>query len=177
MAIVSGSVLFDRTRTASPPSGMTGIANVPVVLQNTATGVRLAVITDTNGNYSFINVPDGNYRIVEAYHTPAIPSPGDFNAAVVGSIPHGVVPPISYIQNPPAGTTDLDCTMPNTLLITVSGIDANNLYICNGPVRYTPIENIMDACAVIDPKIFLWMPCTEQWERSRKVHRQIQAFR
>ena len=155
MATISGSILFDGTRTAAPPTGMTGIANVPVVLQNIATGIRLTVITDASGNYSFINVPDGNYRVVEAYHDLGVPSPGDFSLAVAGSIPSGVVPPVSFVQNPPSGATDLDCTTPNTLLITVSGTDLNNLYICNGPVRYIPIESITDACAVISPQNLL----------------------
>jgi uncharacterized repeat protein (TIGR01451 family) len=130
---------------------MTGLVNIPVVLQNTATNVRLAVYTDTNGNYSFINVPDGNYRIVEAYRTPAVPSPGDFNNAIVGVIPAGTVPPINYASNPPPGATDLDCVLPNTILISVSGSDVSNRYIVNGPVKYIPIEARMDACAVISP--------------------------
>jgi len=157
MATISGRILFDRTRTAAPPTGMIGINNVPVVLQNTATGFRLAVMTvtvkdadenDTYGNFSFINVTPGNYRVVEAYGTPAVASPGDFNLAEAGDIPSGVVPPISYIQDPPVGATNLDCTTPNTLLITVASADMSNLYICNGPVKYTPI--------VMDPSVSVY---------------------
>ena len=148
MATVSGRILFDRARTANPPTGMTGIANVPVVLQDTATGIQLAVITDINGNYSFINVPNGTYAVVEAFGTPGVTSPGDFNTAVGGPLVSAVVPPISYAQNPPTGATNLDCTSPNTQLITISGTNVINLYICNGPVRYTPIA--IDPSVIVD---------------------------
>ena len=77
MATISGRVIFDRDRSLTVSTGDSGIAGIPVVLQNTATGVRLTVLTDANGNYSFINVPNGNYRIVEAYGTPGgVASPG-----------------------------------------------------------------------------------------------------
>ena len=155
MATLSGRLLFDRTRTGAPPSGMSGIANVTIVLQNTSTNMALGVTTDSNGNFSFINVPNGNYRIVESFLTSGIPTPGDFNLAFSGGVFRGVVPPINYVANPPAGTTDLDCTTPNTLLITIADANISNLYLCNGPVRYIPIENITDACAVIDPRNLL----------------------
>ena len=138
MATVSGRVLFDSARTAAPPTGMVGIANVPVVLQEIATGIMLAVITDAGGNYSFVNVPNGSYRIVESYGTAGVPSPGDFDTAVVGGVGQGIVPPIELVANPPIAATDLDCTSPNTLLRTVSGANLNNLYICNGPVTQIP---------------------------------------
>ena len=152
MASVSGTILFDRSRTAAPPASMTGMADVPVMLQNIATNVRLIIRTNTGGNFSFINVPDGNYRVVEAYRAESAPlTPGDFNTAAIGPVLSAVVPPITYALNPPAGATDLDCTTPNTLLITVSGANITNLYICNGPVKYIPIQSITDACAVISP--------------------------
>jgi hypothetical protein len=86
---------------------------------------------------------------VEAYGLPAITSPGDFNNATSGSIPKGVVPHISLISNPPNGATNLDCTIPNTLLVTVSGSDLIDQDFLNGPVKYTPITSIMDTCAVV----------------------------
>ena len=66
MAVVAGRVIFDRDRSATVNSGDSGIANIPVVLQNVDTNERLTVLTDANGNYSFINVPPGNYRVVES---------------------------------------------------------------------------------------------------------------
>ncbi len=72
MATISGRVVFDRDRSATINAGDSGIANVPIVLQNTATDVRLVVLTDANGNYSFINVPNGDYRIVQSFGTPGM---------------------------------------------------------------------------------------------------------
>ncbi len=151
MATISGRVIFDRARTANALPGMEGIANVPVVLQNIETNERLAVLTDSNGNYVFLNVPNGNYRIVEAFGAPAVPTPGNFNNAVVGSIPEEAMPPISYVSNPPPGTTNLDATTPNTIFITVEDADLENQDFLNGPVRYTPISTITDECAIISP--------------------------
>lgn len=150
MATISGSIIFDRDRSLSISSQDSGIAGIPVVLQNTVSGMRLVVLTDINGNYSFINVPDGSYRIVEAYgETGGVTSPGDFANAVVGNIPEGVNPPVSAVSNPPTGTTNIDSLTPDTLFVTVAGNELTNQNFYNGPVIYTPIEAIIDECAII----------------------------
>lgn len=150
MATISGSVIFDRDRSLSISSQDSGITGIPVVLQNTVSGMRLVVLTDTNGNYSFINVADGSYRIVEAYgETGGVTSPGDFANAVVGNIPEGVNPPVSAVSNPPTGTTNIDSLTPDTLFVTVAGNELTNQNFYNGPVIYTPIEAIIDECAII----------------------------
>ena len=149
MATVSGRVVFDRNRSATIDAGDSGIANVPVVLQNTATNVGLAVLTDANGNYSFINVPNGNYRIVEAFGTGGVPTPGNFATAVVIPIPVGANPPISFATNPPPGSTNLDSLTPDTLFVTVTGADLTNENFLNGPVIYTPIQTILDPCTTV----------------------------
>lgn len=59
MATISGSVVFDRDRSATINAGDTGIAGIPIVLQNTSNDDRLTVLTDAAGNYSFINVQTG----------------------------------------------------------------------------------------------------------------------
>ena len=153
MPTVSGRLIYDNKRTAVKSSSYPGIANVPIVLQNTTTGLILAVLTDANGNYSFNNVPSGNYQIVERYgYTPAYPTPGDFTIVKYENFLNGgVTPPISYVNNPPPGATNLDCITPNTILITVSVADSNNNDILNGPVKYTPIEAIMDPHVTISP--------------------------
>ena len=80
MATITGRVIFDRDRSAAISGGDSGLADVPVVLQNVDTDVRLTVLTDASGNYSFLNVPSGSYRIVEAYGTPGgSPTPGDLS--------------------------------------------------------------------------------------------------
>ncbi len=152
MATISGRLIFDRERTSVASASQTGLANVPIVLQNTATGAMLAVMTDANGNYTFNNVPNGSYQIVESYGTPATATPGNFNNAVTAPILNGgTFPPISYAQNPPAGATNLDATTPTTIKINVSGGDITGQNILNGPVTYTPIETITDANVVISP--------------------------
>lgn len=150
MATVSGRVVFDRDRSAAVSSGDSGLANIPVVLQNFDTTARLTVLTDASGNYAFLNVPGGSYRIVESYGASGgVPSPGDFSAAAPGSIPQGVNPPISAASNPPPGSTNLDSVTPDTLLITVTGPDVTNQNFFNGPVIYTPIQVILDPCTVV----------------------------
>lgn len=150
MANVSGRVIFDRDRSVTFSAGDTGMANIPVVLQNILTGLRLTVLTDVNGNYSFINVPEGEYRIVEAYGTAGgVPTPGNFADAEAGSVPQGVNPPVSSVTNPPAGTTNLDSVTPDTLIITVSEANVINQNFYNGPVIYTPIPALVDNCAII----------------------------
>ena len=152
MATVSGRLVFDRNRSASIDGPDSGLANVPIVLQNIATGVRLVVLTDAAGNYAFTNVPNGDYRIVEAFGTEGgVPTPGDFTNAVVGPVPTATVPPISFATNPPPAATNLDNTIPNTILITVTGADIPNQNMLNGPVIYTPIQNILDECTTVSP--------------------------
>ena len=150
MATLSGRVIFDRDRSLTISGSDSGLANIPVVLQNISTSQRLTVLTDSAGNYSFINVPNGNYRVVESYGASGgVPTPGDFSLAAPGSVPSGVNPPITAAQNPPPGSTNLDSLTPDTLLITVTGANIGNLNFFNGPVIYTPIETILDPCAFI----------------------------
>lgn len=153
MAILSGRLIYDANRRANASPTYPGIANIPIVLQNTTTGHTLVVLTDANGNYSFINVPNGNYQIVEAYGSQdAIPTPGDFNGASIKELlKGGIVPPLNFITNPPIGATNLDCVTPNTILITVTGTNVTNLNISNGPVKYTPITEIMDQNVTVLP--------------------------
>ncbi len=150
MPTISGRVIFDRDRSATINTGDAGLANVPVVLQNIATNFRLVVLTDANGNYSFINVPNGDYRIVEAYGTTGgVATPGDFNNAILGPFPIEMNPPLSFATNPPTGTTNLDSVTPDTILVTLAGIDLANENFLDGPVIYTSIGTILDQCAVI----------------------------
>ncbi len=153
MPTVTGRLFFDYTRATGSVPTLPGIANVPIVLQDVASGAMLAVLTDTNGNFSFVNVPNGNYQIVEYYgFTPATPTPGDFTTATIGSIlSGGVTPPLSYAPSAyvPTGTTNLDCVTPNTLFITVSDSDLTDELIFNGPVKYTPFSSSIDSHAVV----------------------------
>lgn len=150
MAIITGRVIFDRDRSATINTGDTGLLDVPVVLQNIDTNERIAVLTNANGEYSFENVPNGEYRIVEAYGTQgAVLSPANFEFATVGSVPEGNDPPIEAAVNPQPGATNLDSLTPNTLFVTVTGQNILNQNFLDGPIRNIPIETILDECASI----------------------------
>ena len=153
MPTISGTLYFDVNRTNSAQTAGAPIANVAIVLQNTASQLTLAILTDANGRYTFNNVPNGNYQIVESYgYQTTNPTPGDFAAATVAPLlSGGRVPPISYVPTAPKGATHLDCTKRNTLSVTVAGANLTAQDFMNGPVTYTPISTIMDPNAVISP--------------------------
>ncbi len=142
MATISGALLFDNARTGVSSPSMPGISGVPVVLQNTATNAMLAVTTDANGRYTFLNVPNGTYRIVEAYGTTAGSSPGDFSRAQIGSPAVAATPPISFAPSASPAANQLDAVTPNPLNTTVSGSDITGQDILNGP------ENLVVALMV-----------------------------
>lgn len=150
MANVSGRIIFDRDRSVTLSAGDSGLAGVPVVLQHITSDERLTVLTDSSGYFTFLHVPNGQYRLVEAYGEPGgVPTPGDFDDAEEGSIPIGRNPPISYANNPPPRATHLDSVTPATIFITVSDGDVTGLNFFSGPVIYTPIQAILDPCARI----------------------------
>jgi uncharacterized repeat protein (TIGR01451 family) len=138
MATISGRLLFDRRRLLPNPADLSGIANVPIVLQNINTGEIMVTTTAANGGYTFMNVSNGEYRIVEAF-------------GYAGGTPVAAVPPLSFVSNPPSGATNLDCVTPNTLIVTVSGADLTEQNFYNGPVTYTSINALLDECAEIQP--------------------------
>ena len=152
MPTVSGRIVFDINRNANIGGNVVGINNIPVALQNVNTQISLVVLTNTTGEYMFLNVPPGSYRIVEAYGlTGGIPTPGDFNNATVSATPPAQTPPVSLVPSSPPGATNIDCVTPDTILITVAAVDITNQYIFNGPVRYTPLELSLDPCVSVLP--------------------------
>ena len=156
MATITGSVLFDRDRSATRSSGDAGLPGIPVVLQNLDTGARCTVFTDQAGDYAFLHVPAGAYRLVQApYETDGLPSPADFSGAAVGPVPVGGNPPISAAPNPPAGATHLDAVTPNPRFLTVTGADIGEQTFLSGPVIYSPIETILDPCAAVSEENLL----------------------
>ncbi|MEG1928254.1 MAG: SdrD B-like domain-containing protein, partial [Niameybacter sp.] len=150
MPTISGRVVYDANRSATIDGGDSGMQNVPVVLQD-STGKRVTASTDATGNYSFINVPDGSYIIVEAYGEPGGTNPADWATAVAGPVPVGNDPPISFATSPPVGANNLDSLSPNTLKVTVAGADIPNQNFLDGPVIYTPITTILDPCTTVSP--------------------------
>jgi uncharacterized repeat protein (TIGR01451 family) len=98
MPTVSGRVVYNAATPEQPVANYIGIVNIPVVLQAQAPGnALLAVRTDANGYYAFINVPAGTYNVIERYdQANAVLSPGNFRTASAGDpIAAGLVPPPS----------------------------------------------------------------------------------
>ena len=152
MPTVSGRIVFDINRNANIGGNITGINNLPVALQNVDTLTALVVLTNVMGDYSFINVPTGNYRLIEAYGLiGGIPTPGDFNTAAVLPVITSHTPPVGAVTAVPPGATNIDCVTPNTILITVAAADVLNQYIFNGAVRYTPLNLSLDPCVSVLP--------------------------
>lgn len=151
MATVSGRVMFDNNRSATIDASDQGIGNIPIILQSRTTGLGLVVNTNANGEYVFNNVSDDEYIIVEAFGTQGgVQTPGDFNLAVSGIVPIAQDPPINFITMPPTGSTNLDSLTPNTIFIEVTGGgNKTNQDFLDGPVIYTPIENILDSCVSV----------------------------
>lgn len=144
MATISGKLLYDNTRSGNKTANLPGIAGVPIVLQNTQTGATLAVLTDSNGNYSFTNVPAGTYQVVEQEgYSPTTATPGNFsNAQTAALLSGGSFPPISAVgSNAPSDATNLDGTTPSTINVTVqANSNLTNQNILNGPVTYDPLN-------------------------------------
>jgi len=163
MALVSGFLYYDSNRSASVGSYAVPIANVPIVLQNTISGLATAVLTNSSGAFSFTNVPIGSYQVVEKYGfsyndgtVPATIGSIDYtlNAVTTTMLNGGTVPPLrdenyTYVTVPMGSTiTSLDCTVRNTWLETVGSSDITNINMLNGPVRISPL--------ILDPNIVVY---------------------
>jgi conserved repeat domain len=152
MPTVSGTLYFDIDRNMNPAGNVVGISNIPIVLQNVNTLEYLAVNTTATGTYSFINVPAGEYKIVEIYgFEDAVPSPGDFTTSIAGEIQSSLTPPIEDIPTAPPDATNVDCVTPSTIIITVASADITGQNFFNGPVKYTSLRLDIDACTFIFP--------------------------
>ncbi len=63
MATLKGKLLYKDNR-VDDQTGV-GMGGIPMVLQNLSTGITVAVNTNSDGSYTFTDVPDGNYQVVE----------------------------------------------------------------------------------------------------------------
>ena len=153
MTTISGRLIFDINRNAKVDLQDYGIENMPIVLQNILTNERLGVYTDVEGNYTFTNVPNGNYRIVLVYNYNGkiFNAPADFINAEVGEIPLANLSPYTVLTgNYPEQTNTLNAVTPTTVFVTVSddvNINADTIFI--GPARYESIKLLLDSSATI----------------------------
>lgn len=157
---LQGSLKYDSNRTYD--GGGTGMPNIPIVLQNLDNGNTVAVLTDSNVNYTFTDVPDGNYQVVEkADWTPA-PSAVEsvsWNSRSAGKVitTGGVTPTLAQYPNVKKTTDNTanatDGVGETTKKFSVSGSNAydnkgtlidsnNNMYSRNKTVSsYLTINN------------------------------------
>lgn len=151
MPNVSGTLLFNPTRVI-PPVG-SGIPNIPIVIQDTTTGNGAVALTNGAGNYLFTNVPAGNYRIVEAFGTPGgLPSPVDFSvSSSIIPVPTPLNPPVGLVPSPPAGTDVIDSLSPNTLLVTVLGVDLTGQDFIDAPIQEMPF--VFSGLTIVGPNL------------------------
>lgn len=150
MANISGKLIFDENRSSIVTSSSTGIPYIPIVLINISSYRRVTVLTDSQGAFSFINVPSGSYALVEAYGQVSDVMVGDFNnAAVTLPIPPGQDPPITAVPSYSGTANALDSITPNTLFLTISDSDLTDQNFLDGPIIYTPIQDILDPTAVL----------------------------
>lgn len=85
------------------------------------------VFIDVLGNYVFINVLDGNYRIVEVFGIiGGVLILGDFVIVIVGLVLIVEMLFISFVINFFIGLINLDGIIFNILLIIVVGLDIIN---------------------------------------------------
>jgi len=81
MSSISGRLAFDRARTSTYAASMAGIAGVTIALQELSSGLTLTMLTNSTGNYSFTNVPNGNFQLVEVYGVPATSTTRRFHSS------------------------------------------------------------------------------------------------
>ena len=154
MANITGKLVFDQNRNGQEDVGTdVGLANVPVVLQDTTTNSLLAVNTTANGEFEFQNVNDGTYRLVVVgdYAGNTETSPANFANATAGqgaqqsSLPAYTVVPEG---NRVTGMNALNAVTPTTETVTVT----SNQNVTAPTFFIGPVDN---KALTLDPTITL----------------------
>lgn len=152
MPTISGHVYYTNSNLFTPG---TGIANVPVALFNPSGLTGDVALTDAAGAFSFINVPNGNYQLIEAWGTSGgIAPPVDFATSAVPTpvAPTEAEPPLSSLSVvPPAAADSLQALTPNLLNITVAGSDVTNQNFFDGPVGNKPLT--LNGITLVGPNL------------------------
>ena len=122
MVTIQGKLIFNDGCYIGPYAPCNKpISNVSIILQNQSTKDGIVVLTNNNGEFSFINVPENQiYQLVESYGFPAtkIGSADFSNATNLGAVT-SMDPPISYISDPPASATKVNSISPNTIILDI----------------------------------------------------------
>lgn len=152
MPTISGHVYYDNSNLFTPG---TGIANVPVALFNPIGLMGAVALTDAAGAFSFINVPNGNYQLIETWGTGGgIATPVDFATSALPMLlaPTEAEPPLSALSVvPPVLADRLQALTPNLLNITVAGINILNQNFFDGPVGDNPL--ILTGVSMVGPNL------------------------
>ncbi len=136
MPTISGTVYYDRLRIRS---SSTGIAGVPVCLYDPAAALGVVALTSSIGMFMFSSVPNGNYILIECYGASGRPSPVSYATAAAMEKPAAADPPISMAPSPAPAANKLDSLSPNTLFITVAGLNVLNQNFYDGPLEERPL--------------------------------------
>lgn len=117
-----------------------GIANVTVVIQNVDNNLGVVVNTDVNGTFQVINVPSGNYRVVESWGIEGIfQSLVNFNTATVINTVTPKDPSISAIPTRPRETTRIQSLTPNTVSLNINPTIDQSVTFTDSSVRDIPL--------------------------------------
>jgi len=135
MSKIQGRVIYDTRRVQLIEPQSQSIINVPVFLYNITTGLGIGVLTNNNGSFSFENVINGDYRIVEAWGADTTNiGTVDYSKATAISAPIPKDPPITAVTNPDPSANKLDSTSPNTIIVKVAEADITNLIFFDAPI-------------------------------------------
>lgn len=143
MSTVTGKVIFNSTSSAtvSDPENI-AIPNISVALLDSNNN-GLIIETDSEGIFTFINIPSGEYRLYEvALLKPTADNPGNFNESQEILFINESNPTVDQIKILPEGTNDIVSLSPNLVFITVENEDIKDLYFLDSPriLIYLPLN-------------------------------------
>ncbi|MBS5985770.1 hypothetical protein [Clostridium sp.] len=145
---ITGSVIFNINSQPNEASGNQPIKGVPVAIQvrgdtnieGTFVGKGIVVLTNSDGNFAFRDVPKGSYRIVEAAgYTGEISNSGNWNSSKSISVTPSD-PDIGLITSPPRETNRVNSLSPNTVYVNVSNSNISNVRFVDAPVEDIYLE-------------------------------------
>lgn len=143
MSTVTGKVIFNSTSSAtvSDPENI-AIPNISVALLDSNNN-GLIIETDSEGIFTFINIPSGEYRLYEVVLLkPTADNPGNFNESQEILFINESDPTVDQIKILPEGTNDIVSLSPNLVFITVENEDIKDLYFLDSPriLIYLPLN-------------------------------------
>lgn len=145
---IKGSVIFNINSQPNEASGNQPIKGVPVAIQvrgdtnieGTFVGKGIVVLTNSDGNFAFRDVPKGSYRIVEAAgYTGEISNSGNWNSSKSISVTPSD-PDIGLITSPPREANRVNSLSPNTVYVNVSNSNISNVRFVDAPVEDIYLE-------------------------------------